>query len=94
MLRKVSCWPAKDASGRSSAVALERTATDTPSSPPVNSRYAWEISASICFGKDVASIQPRMSAPQRASASTSSASSPFRRASMRVFSPPWPMNSR
>src|SRR5260370_29401602 len=30
-----------------------------------NSRYAWAISASICFGKDVASIQPRMSAPQR-----------------------------
>ena len=28
MLRKVSCWPAKLASGRSSAVALERTATD------------------------------------------------------------------
>ena len=25
--RKVSCWPAKDASGRSSAVAEERTAT-------------------------------------------------------------------
>ena len=28
MLRNVSCWPAKDASGRSSAVALERTAKD------------------------------------------------------------------
>ena len=27
-LRKVSCWPAKEASGRSSAVADERTAND------------------------------------------------------------------
>ena len=27
-LRNVSCWPAKDASGRSSAVALERTAKE------------------------------------------------------------------
>ena len=29
MLRKVSCCPANDASGRSSAVALERTAQET-----------------------------------------------------------------
>ena len=29
-LRKVSCWPANDASGRSSAVADERTANDAP----------------------------------------------------------------
>ena len=28
-LRKVSCWPANDASGISSAVADERTANDT-----------------------------------------------------------------
>ena len=27
-LRNVSCWPAKDASGRSSAVAEDRTAND------------------------------------------------------------------
>ena len=27
-LRKVSCWPANEASGRSSAVAEERTATE------------------------------------------------------------------
>ena len=33
MLRKVSCWPAKEASGRSSAVAEERTANDAPSPP-------------------------------------------------------------
>ena len=31
MLRNVSCWPANDASGRSSAVALERTAHETVS---------------------------------------------------------------
>ena len=32
MLRYVSCWPAKEASGKSSAVADERTAnvTDAP----------------------------------------------------------------
>jgi hypothetical protein len=34
-LRKVSCWPAKEASGRSSAVAEERTATAT-SPPPLS----------------------------------------------------------
>jgi hypothetical protein len=28
MLRKVSCWPANEASGRSSAVAEERTAKE------------------------------------------------------------------
>ena len=61
MLRKVSCWPAKEASGRSSAVALERTATDTLSSPPVSSRYASAISAWSCFGNSAASIQPRIS---------------------------------
>src|SRR3546814_8869553 len=32
-LRKVSCWPANEASGRSSAVADERTATEI-SGPP------------------------------------------------------------
>jgi hypothetical protein len=32
-LRKLSCWPAKEAVGRSSAVALERTATSVSSSP-------------------------------------------------------------
>ena len=30
ILRKVSCWPAKEASGRSSAVAEDLTATSTP----------------------------------------------------------------
>jgi len=33
MLRKLSCWPAKLASGRSSAVALERTATSASGLP-------------------------------------------------------------
>ena len=32
-LRNVSCWPAKEASGRSSAVAEERTATANSSAP-------------------------------------------------------------
>ena len=34
-LRKVSCWPAKEASGRSSAVAEERTATANPRRWPI-----------------------------------------------------------
>ncbi|MNE60693.1 hypothetical protein D3C80_1558600 [compost metagenome] len=38
MLRKVSCWPAKEASGKSSAVAEERTATAMFGLP-------WDISA-------------------------------------------------
>src|SRR6059036_2093418 len=63
ILRKVSCCPAKEASGKSSAVALERTATETLSSPPVNSSYAWATSDWSCFGRGVASIQPRISAP-------------------------------
>jgi len=34
MLRKVSCCPAKEASGRSSAVADDRTANDAPAPLP------------------------------------------------------------
>lgn len=41
MLRTVSCWPAKLASGRSSAVALERTATG----PAPSRSYAATTSA-------------------------------------------------
>src|SRR2546422_7900481 len=52
LFRSVSCCPAKEASGRSSAVALERTATDTLSSPPVSSLYAWATSDWSCFGRD------------------------------------------
>ncbi len=38
--RKVSCWPAKLASGRSSAVADERTATETSDAPAFCTEFA------------------------------------------------------
>src|SRR6218665_1520238 len=34
--RKLSCWPANEASGRSSAVADERTANDAPGLPALS----------------------------------------------------------
>ena len=44
-LRKVSCWPANDASGRSSAVAEERTAKLASGT----SRETRVYSSRICF---------------------------------------------
>ena len=51
MFRKVSCWPAKLASGRSSAVALDLTATST-SSPSLlqSSLYRFLIAFSMSLG--------------------------------------------
>ncbi|MNR35769.1 hypothetical protein D3C85_1536360 [compost metagenome] len=50
MLRKVSCWPAKEASGRSSAVAEERTATAMFGLPADISAKALRMSASSWAG--------------------------------------------
>src|SRR5882672_595188 len=94
MLRKVSCCPAKDASGMSSAVALERTATDTAASPSVRARYASAISDSRRLENSAVSIQPRISSQQRARSATSSGSSPSSLAAMRPASPPCARNSR
>src|SRR5687768_10070843 len=46
MLRYVSCWPAKERSGRSSAVADERTATGIS----LNSAYAARIADATSAG--------------------------------------------
>ncbi len=95
MLRNVSCWPANDASGRSSAVADERTATDrSPFAPCCSASYARLTSCSSCAGNGWAVIQPRISAPAAASALTSSTSSFSSLPSMRFASPPCARKSR
>ena len=93
-LRKVSCWPAKDASGRSSAVAEERTAKLASRLPADSCSNAARISRSSSGGKGCASSQPRISAPATASARTSSVSSFASRSRMRWSRPPCLRNSR
>ena len=80
--RYVSCCPANEASGRSSAVALERTATvicrlgDTScpfldalsASAALSCRYAAATSAASASGSGASVIQPRMASPVRRSA--------------------------
>src|SRR5690606_10058878 len=83
--RKVSCWPANDASGRSSAVADERTANEplpSASSLAKDSRMADSSSA----GNGASIIHWRISEPAAASARTSSGSSVDRRSAMRCSS--------
>ncbi len=66
MFRNVSCCPANDASGRSSAVALERTAHETDSgcgSRSTSAAYAARMSASSCAGSGWCSIHSRTFAP-------------------------------
>ena len=86
-LRNVSCWPANDASGRSSAVAEERTANVAPEAPALSFSNSRRTSASNAGGSGCRSIQARISAPASASARTSSVSSDARRAEMRDASP-------
>ena len=78
MFRNVSCCPANDASGRSSAVALERTAHDTNSgcgSPATSFVYASRMPSLERGGNGCARIQSRTFAPTRASSATSATSS-------------------
>ena len=92
--KNVSCWPANEASGRSSAVADERTANEAPVPAPLSARKAARIAASRSAGNGWASTRARMSAPTCASALTSSVSRP---ASMRLMRPsrsPKAKNSR
>ena len=93
-LRKVSCWPAKLASGRSSAVADERTAKEACGSSRVSSAKAVRTASSSAGGNGVDSTHCRISAPAAASARTSSVSSEASRASMRAARPPWASISR
>ena len=69
--RKVSCWPANEASGKSSAVADERTANE-PWPEASNCANAWRISCSRRGWNGASSIQRRISAPACAKARTSS----------------------
>ena len=74
MFKKVSCWPANDASGKSSAVAEERTAT-AMSSPPLMVSNDWRTSCSRSLGSSCSIIQVRIFLPVSASLLTSFTSS-------------------
>ena len=86
-LRKVSCCPANEASGRSSAVAEERTAKDASSAPPSRTSKARRIACSRSAGNGCASTMARISAPVWVSARTSSVSKSAKRALMRASRP-------
>src|SRR3990167_313148 len=73
-LRKVSCWPAKEASGKSSAVAEERTAKLACALAPDRVTKASRMAFSRSAGKGWASTMARISAPTCARARTSSVS--------------------
>ncbi len=76
-LRNVSCCPAKDAVGRSSAVADERTATSVFSPYCWHSRsYASAISAHRSSGIPAWCIRPRTFRPREARSATSFLSTP------------------
>ncbi len=84
--RKVSCWPANEASGRSSAVADERTANE-----PLPSASSLAKASRICdsnSGENGAStIHWRICAPAVASSRTSSGFSVVRRSAIRLSRP-------
>ena len=74
--RNVSCWPANDASGISSAVADERTANETSADvSPCSWLYASRMAWSRLGWNGVSIIHWRISAPTLASVFTSSTSS-------------------
>src|SRR3989338_3336938 len=63
IFRKVSCWPAKEAPGRSSAGAEERTATAIFSLPPAISAKAVRICVFSSSGKEASITHWRICAP-------------------------------
>ena len=65
MLRNVSCWPANEASGRSSAVALDRTAKETSALSPASCSYAARMSASRSGGNGCPTIAALIALPTR-----------------------------
>ena len=93
-LRKVSCWPANDASGRSSAVAEERTAKVASGLSAARRSYSLRIAASRAGGNGCCPTQPRISAPASARARTSSVSRRARRSPIRLARPPSARNWR
>ena len=93
-LRKVSCWPANEASGRSSAVAEERTAKLACALPPLRVAKASRMAFSRSSGKGCCSTSARISAPVAASAFTLSVSSASSLAWILASSPSCFRNSR
>ena len=86
MLRKLSCCPAKDASGRSSAVADDLTAKVVPSAElKAKDLYSQSIACSRALGNGVFEIHSRIFPPLLARDVTSSMSRPNNSAS--IFSP-------
>ena len=81
--KKVSCWPAKEASGRSSAVAEERTAKEAKALPALSTAKDSRMPFSSSAGKGCTSSMARISAPATARARTSSMSRVARRRLMR-----------
>ncbi len=92
--RKVSCWPANEASGRSSAVAEERTAKQASALPPHSVAKASRMAFSRSAGKGWASTMARISAPAAARARTSSVSRVLRRSLIFCARPSWARNWR
>ena len=93
-LRNVSCWPANEASGRSSAVALDRTAKVAAVSPATSSSYAALMSSSTSCGRGWVTIASRTRRPTSASCITSSVSRSAICPTMVWASPSWAMNRR
>ena len=99
MLRNVSCCPANDASGRSSAVADDRTANDAASASPAPASsasfaYASRTSCSSAGCRGCSTIAARTCFPTRDSASTSSVSRPSINPVIRAASPSCDTKSR
>src|SRR6218665_3729989 len=92
--RKLSCWPANEASGRSSAVADERTANEAPGLPALSRANSLASACRSSSGKGWACTSARISAPAAARACMSSVSRRLSLASMRSASAPCFRNSR
>ena len=96
--RNVSCCPANDASGRSSAVALERTANDASASLDrprrPTSRTPPRISVSRSGGNGCATTAARIRSPPRPAPGRRRCPDPATRALIRSARPVSPMKRR
>ena len=91
--KNVSCWPAKDASGKSSAVAEERTAKEACALPALRTANCSRMAFSKSAGNGCASTKPRISAPTATRVRTSSTSKSLNFWLMRSTKPPCFKNS-
>ena len=81
--KNVSCWPANEASGRSSAVAEDRTANEAPALDPLRATKAARTAASSSDGNGWLSTIDRIWEPTCARTLTSSVSRPANKRLMR-----------